>query len=192
MVPDQAEWSRRLTASAARIAHLGRRYLEDRSQSLDWLSRRLTQSSPAATVGRQRDWLINLRLVMVGVVRHDLNNRGRKLDAIRARLMQRSPSVDVQQSINRLAALRQRLHVAANNAVNKPLQRLRLATRGLDSVSPLATLERGYAIITDASSGKIVTRATSIKSGTSITARLAEGSLEATVTTTKDGAANGG
>ena len=48
-------------AAAERIAFLGRRYLEDRFQGVDWLSRRLAQTSPAATVARQSDWLRKLR-----------------------------------------------------------------------------------------------------------------------------------
>ena len=50
VVPDQADWRGRLDALSARIANLGRRYLEDRFQAVDWLSKRLSQASLAATV----------------------------------------------------------------------------------------------------------------------------------------------
>jgi exodeoxyribonuclease VII large subunit len=39
VVPDQAEWLRSLNATAGRIALLGRRYLEENFQTVDWLSR---------------------------------------------------------------------------------------------------------------------------------------------------------
>ena len=90
VVPDQAEWQRQLETKATRIASLGRRYLEDRFQSLDYLSRRLAQSSPATTVARQKDWLRNLQMVLAGVVRHDLTSRARSLEMMRSRLLQLS------------------------------------------------------------------------------------------------------
>jgi exodeoxyribonuclease VII large subunit len=60
--------------------------------------------------------------------------------------------------------------------------RLRLAERALRSVSPLATLTRGYAIVTDADTGHVLMDAASAAPGLTIEARLARGSLRATVT----------
>lgn len=187
VVPDQADWLRRFDALGARIAALARRYLEDRNQSVDWLGRRLLQSSPQATVARQRDWLGNLRQVLIGSIRHDLGNRANRVERLRSRLLQRSPALGVQQSVARLDALAQRMSNAAHKHVDRRRQRLTLAVRGLDAVSPLATLERGYAIVTDADSGAILRDATTVAKGTPIRARLATGSLEATVTDTKKG-----
>jgi exodeoxyribonuclease VII large subunit len=186
VVPDQEEWLRQLAATSSRIAQLGRRYLESRFQTIDWLSRRLTQSSPASTVARQRAWLKNLHQVMLATMRHGLSSRRTILDATRARLLQRSPAVGVQQSIRKMSGLEQRLHNAGRNTVERLQQKLRLAARTLDSVSPLATLERGYSIVTDAKSSRILTDATTVSAGTTIYARLAHGSIEATVTKVKD------
>ena len=182
VVPDQAEWLRQLTTTSSRIGQLARRYLEDRFQEIDWLSKRLTQSSPAATVARQGDWLKNLRQVLTGAIRHDLSMRRRTIDDARARLLQRSPAMGVQQSIRRMSSLEQRLEVAGRNRIDRLQQRLKLAGRTLDSVSPLATLERGYAIVTERESGRLLTAASSVAAGTNIQARLADGALEATVT----------
>lgn len=187
VVPDQTDWLRQLASTSSRIAQLGRRYLEDRFQTIDWLSRRLTQSSPATTVARQSDWLRNLKQVMIATMRHDLSLRSRNLDAARARLLQRSPAVGVQQSIRRMSDLEQRLKAGGTKAVDRLQQELRLAARTLDSVSPLATLERGYAIVTDVATGRILTDASSVKTGTTINARLARGALEATVSKAEDG-----
>ena len=108
------------------------------------------------------------------------------LQATRALLLRQSPALGVQRSMGRVDSLRQRLETAAGGAVTRATQRLGLAARTLDSVSPLATLERGYSIITDASSGRILTNASTVEPGTNISARLATGSLEATVTKAKD------
>ena len=181
VVPDQAEWLRHLDATANRLGTLGRRMLEDRFQSLDWLGKRLVQASPAATVSRQRQWLGNLRQVLIGAIRHDLTSRAMDVQAARGRLLQRSPALGVQRSLSQIAQLRQRLTSAGRKPVERARQRLSLATRGLDSVSPLATLDRGYAIVTDAKTGNILTDATAVPPGTDIHARLATGALAATV-----------
>ena len=131
---------------------------------------------------------MNLRQVMVAAIRHELTHRGRLVEAATARLLQHSPSGVVQRVIGRHDALRQRLIVAGQQQIERRDQRLRLAARALDSVSPLATLDRGYAIVSDASTGRVLTDATGVEPGRTITARLATGKLEATVTrsTTRD------
>jgi exodeoxyribonuclease VII large subunit len=181
VVPDQAEWLRSLSATATRIALLGRRYLEEKFQTVDWLSRRLTQSSPAAIVGRQSDWLRNLQQILIGAIRHDLATRAHNLETMRSRLLQRSPALGVQQSMHRLSALEQRLNGSGISTVDRLNVRLRLVARALDSVSPLATLDRGYAIVSDDETGAILTDAAKVKPGADIRAQLARGTLRATV-----------
>lgn len=136
VVPDRDDWIRSVNSLATRIIRLGRRSLEDLGQSLDWLSRRLVQTSP---------------------------------------------SIALERSATRLAGLQQRLSLAVRASVAGVSHRLQLATRGLHSVSPLATLERGYAIVEDATSGKVLLAASDTAPGTDIRARLADGELIATV-----------
>ncbi len=181
VVPDQAEWLRSLSATAGRIAALGRRFLEEQFQTVDWLSRRLTQASPAATVARQTGWLNNLKQILTGTVRHDLATRARKVEHMRSRLLQQSPAIGVQQSMHQLSSLQQRLNGSATASVEKLNIRLRIATRAMHSVSPLATLERGYAIVSDEETGAILSDAARVKPGSDIRAQLAHGTLKATV-----------
>jgi exodeoxyribonuclease VII large subunit len=53
----------------------------------------------------------------------------------------------------------------------------------LDSLSPLGTLQRGYAIVTD-KEGKVLTDAASVAVGDRVEARLAKGHLDLTVKAT--------
>jgi exodeoxyribonuclease VII large subunit len=61
-------------------------------------------------------------------------------------------------------------------------QRLALAARTLDAVSPLATLERGFAVVSRADSSEVLRDAAHVPAGTEIEARLSKGKLRATVT----------
>ncbi|MBT8077250.1 MAG: exodeoxyribonuclease VII large subunit [Gammaproteobacteria bacterium] len=181
VAPDRAAWLRHLSALLARCVRMGRHYVDDQSQTLDWLQRRLMRASPAATVTRQSAWLRNLGQVLEGVIRHDLTLRQQLLERRHARLLQASPALHIQQSLNRLGVARQKLRACGVAQLAQRKARLELAARTLHSVSPLATLERGYAIVTELPSGKLLTSAADVQPGTSIAARLAQGEIRATV-----------
>jgi exodeoxyribonuclease VII large subunit len=70
---------------------------------------------------------------------------------------------------------------AARNLLLEHKVRLDRIDTALQALSPLAILERGYALVFDAS-GKLVKDAATVKTGDQISARLAKGAVSATVT----------
>lgn len=185
VVPDQSEWQRTIVALAARLAGQMRRHLENDFQALDWLSRRLNQCSPVTRLNQQAVRLTELIRAIAGAMRHDFTRRGRALDRLAGRLQTRSPLARVHQQNNRLRELRGRLERAGVAALEWRRSRLGFAGRALKAVSPLATLERGYAIVTDAETGRVVTDAGQVKTGTIVGARLHRGRLRAKVEQTE-------
>jgi exodeoxyribonuclease VII large subunit len=163
VVPDRLDWLRAVNSLTARVARLGQRALEDKGQTLDWLSRRLLQGSPQSTLRRQEAQLRE--------VRHRL------AAAMRQSALWLRPQ---------LTSLSQRLSSSGRNRIAAAGHRLDLAMRGLHSVSPLATLDRGYAIVERADTGKVVLNAAEVAAGDDIRARLAQGELIATVKSTKN------
>lgn len=158
VVPDQQDWLRRINVLAARLARVGERTVEDRAQQVDWFSSR-----------------------MVTALRQQLLSRRHDVQMLRGELVQLSPAVSVQRSIARLESLRQRLASGIHESVSGLNHRTALLGRALHSVSPLATLDRGYAIVLDAD-GKAMTDAATVRSGDEVRARLAKGELIAKVT----------
>jgi len=57
--------------------------------------------------------------------------------------------------------------------------------RQLNALNPLATLERGYAVVKDAS-GKVITSSKKVKVGDKISTQLHTGTLESEVTSVKN------
>src|SRR6266404_3437881 len=98
------------------------------------------------------------------------------------RLVRRSPEQLVRGFLARHQEAGARLEHAASRCLSRAQHRLALAQRALNAVSPLATLTRGFAIVTRAASGALLTDAAAIASGEEIEARLARGSLRARVT----------
>jgi exodeoxyribonuclease VII large subunit len=80
----------------------------------------------------------------------------------------------------RLERAAKQLPLCMQRRVQRAHDRFGRATRTLHAVSPLATLDRGYAIVLD-EGGRVVSDATSLAAGAAIEARLARGSLRATV-----------
>jgi exodeoxyribonuclease VII large subunit len=70
-----------------------------------------------------------------------------------------------------------RLAAAAEKALERRKTRLAAASRALATVRPLATLERGYAIVTREPDGPLVRRADQVAVGDEVRARLAQGAL---------------
>jgi exodeoxyribonuclease VII large subunit len=97
------------------------------------------------------------------------------------RLKRAHPGARLQQQTQRLDELDMRLRRAWENAFVRAGQRLQLAQRGLDAISPLATLERGYAIVTRAD-GSVLQDAAEVRTGDEIEARLKRGSVRARIT----------
>ncbi len=179
-VPDAQDWLRALAVSSQRLISQMRRSVEDKGQALDWLARRLSAASPSGQLARQRQQLAATVRALEAAARTDLMRRTRRLENLSARLAQRSPAAQLERLAHRHQYLSGRLTRAGQARLAGLGNRLALAVRGLDAVSPLATLERGYAIVADGK-GRVVTDAARLQAGDSVAARLASGRFTATV-----------
>ena len=185
-VPEQLEWQRELARASRRLASLMRRRLDDRAQALDWLSRRLAAMSPSKKLAQQKLQLNAVRRSLGAAARHDLVNRARHAEGLRARLFARSPQHRMRTLQLQNATLNRQLRIAGASAFTRLETRLDYTQRRLHAVGPLATLQRGYAIVTERASGKLLTDAAEVQPGTEVEARLASGRLAAKVTETGD------
>ena len=102
-------------------------------------------------------------------------------EQLMARLQRAHPGNRLQQQVQRLddtgPAAAPRLGIAAAPRLT---QRLQLAQRHLDAISPLATLQRGYAIVTGPD-GQALLDESQVKPGDVIEARMARGRIRAQV-----------
>lgn len=149
----------RLESLGKRLRHPGQR-LQEQAQRLDELELRLRQRiGQLLTQKRQQQAHLDSRRL--------LQSPARRLDLLAQQLQQ--------------AGLRLR------QGMERRLQtdRLRLSTQAnaLHAVSPLATLQRGYAIVSD-SDGRVIRDASSQQPGDRLQARLARGILFCTVDST--------
>jgi exodeoxyribonuclease VII large subunit len=113
-----------------------------------------------------------------------LSRATERYETLAQRLTRAHPGTRLRQQVQRLDELDMRLRRAWEGRFTRSQQRLLLAQRGLDAISPLATLDRGFAIVTRPD-GSVVQDAATLQPGDAIEARLARGVVQAQVTKTR-------
>ena len=172
----RADWLASLKADAFDLRRAMRRTLDAAMQTLDRQAQRL--QSPLERIGHQRLKLLALSTAMAHANRTPLHQARFGLERLAARRASCRPDV---------APLRAQLQTLAQrsaSSISNQAQQRRSALDGikaqLELLNPQRTLERGYAIVTDAK-GAIVRAPAQLKPRQRITLRLAEGSADVTV-----------
>ena len=159
LVPDATDLLRSLRHHRERLRqHLCHR-LRAAAQRADHARARLAQQQP----------------------RTRLRAGGERLGQLRARLQRQHPTLLLERHRNDLRLnLRSLRSGLAHRLEARALQLGELA-RALNAVSPLATLQRGYAILLEAESGRIVRSTTQAMHGSRLTARVHDGEFDVRV-----------
>lgn len=179
LVPDQRELVARVRRARARMAQLQQHALGNAMQRADRLALRLRAHSPQARLQllqrRQQDAGRQLRARMTQV----LERLQARLQRTQARLHAHNPQRDLARLQQRLRALHPQ--AAMQRRLQHDQLRLRSLARSLEAVSPLATVARGYAIVTRPVDGSVVRSAAEVGAGERLRAQLADGSIEVRV-----------
>jgi len=176
LVPDAVAVERHLQQLQQRMSSLQQRQLQALAQRLDHLQARLQAQRPQARLARDHDRLLHLQRSLASVVREQSQQRHHRLERLHARLLAQHPRNRLSLLARRLAEQDQRLRRAISVRLERQQTRLRHAGHALHAVSPLATLERGYAILFD-THGQVLRSASDVAVGTSLRARLVDGEL---------------
>ena len=175
-----AQQMQRLDELDQRLGRALHRAMNDRSERLQRLQRRASLASPAARVGLELERLDGLRQRLMRAARQLQTARAARAREAAGRLWNRNPLARVRALLAFHEALAQRLEAGGLGALGRARERLLPLVRTLNAVSPLATLERGYAIVLDAE-GRVLRDAAAARDGEIIEARLAAGRLRAKV-----------
>jgi len=175
--PEQSEWLAQLHALQLRSNRHLQQQLLDARQRLNWLNQRLQFRHPGQYLRQQAQRLDELEQRSRLVIRSHFNRLQSLLHAATAALKQTAPSVRISRSELQLQALTQRLRTIISIGLQTRQRQLAVACKSLDTISPLATLERGYAIVTRQTDNHVLHSASSVSPGEQVTARLADGQL---------------
>ena len=180
LVPDAAAISRHLAQQRSRLLTLQQRQLQSLSQRTDHLLARLQSQKPQARLARDAERLGHLQRRLGAIWRERVSQRSSRLERLQGRLQGQHPRLHLPLLATRLASSRQRLQHAMGRLLEQRRSRLDNSAHALHAVSPLATLERGYAILRD-SEGKLIRSVLDARPRDRVSARLVDGELKLVV-----------
>jgi exodeoxyribonuclease VII large subunit len=176
LVPDAVAIGRQLRQLRQRLADLQLARLQSHTQRVDLLLARLHNQRPQARLARDRERLLHLQHRLTTTIHAQAQQRRTLLQRTYSRLSALHPRTRLPLLAQRLNEQQQRLRRAIEQRCERDEIRLRHLAHALHAVSPLATLERGYAILFDAT-GQVLRSAQHVAIDTPLRARLADGEL---------------
>ena len=181
VVPDAGVWRAALDKFAARFVRAVTLVRRRDGAAVDNLAKRLQQADPALRMQQAAQRLDELEQRLVGGWRFLAAQARAGLQDLAERLAHCTPELQLERLVQRHALLGVRLERAATQRLQDDANRLALARRGLHAVSPLATLDRGFAIVTREADRKLLRDANEVQPNDVVRARLGRGELRARV-----------
>ncbi|EGR1225696.1 exodeoxyribonuclease VII large subunit [Vibrio parahaemolyticus] len=177
---DNSHKDQSLVAKQHKLASAMRYYLAQQKQQSSQLLHRLERQHPSYQLQRQSQQLDELDMRLRRAIQHFIDTRQQAVERKHHRLQLNSPVKHLAQQKSRLERVEHKLLDAMDRKLLTMRHQLAIAAEKLDTVSPLATLKRGYSI-TQTEQGKVVTSADDVKTGDLLVTRLANGEIHSTV-----------
>jgi len=177
--PDRLDIAANLAGYEQVLKRQIQQQLESLKQQLEWQQSRLRH--PGSRLQEHNQRLDELEIRLTNSWRNRVQKEQLGLELKKARLQQQTPTHLTRQLTQRYQHLYRRLEQQIGKQMSHYRQKLESTMHLLDAVSPLATLDRGYAIVTD-DDGLIISNANETTAGQTIHTRLANGTIASTVT----------
>jgi exodeoxyribonuclease VII large subunit len=171
--PDGSEWLASLSRMHQRLAQMMRTALRHHSLVVQGLEKRLPH--PLRRLQDQYQHLDGLEQRLCLAQEHLVRHKLATVLNLQAQLHRVSPQQKILIFSTRCEALQQQLKTYMQHRLLQAQRSLEQLMRGLDSISPLNTLKRGYAILTK--DGKVVDDVRQVSKGDELTARVANGEI---------------
>ncbi len=179
--PDSGELAERYADLQRQLNHQIERRLDTISLGMENISRRLSQLHPGVQLGQKQQRLDELEL-RIGRALEAMHQQSKhRVANLQARLLGGSPIQHTGILKQKTTQLQRRMQISVANQHKLLKQRLAAAIGNLNTLSPLATLERGYSITTKLPEGSIIQSSADITVGDRIETRLAKGKLSCVV-----------
>ena len=182
-VPHQDEWLNGFYAYERQLSQLLQRQIAQEKQRLAWLGKALQLQHPGQKLQRNAQRLDELEQRINQAMQRKLHDMEQQLAIGKHKLKQQNPATTIAAYQQQLLYLQQRLERAVTVKLATLHSRQAAISQTLHAVSPLATLERGYAIVQRQADGKIIKDAAQVSAGDMLLTRVAQGRVLSEVKT---------
>ncbi len=177
---NQTELLRQIQSSQQRLEMAMDFFIANRTRRFTQLNHRLQQQHPQLRLARQHTVLEKLRQRMRVALDNQLKQATVRQRRVGQRLNQQNPQPRIWRAQTRIQQLEYRLAESLRTQLGVTRERFGKAVTHLEAVSPLSTLARGYSVTT-AADGNVLKQAKHVKTGDTLTTRLADGWIESEV-----------
>lgn len=178
--PDMQIWLNYIGNVQTRLHQGILKHLVAIGSELTHRERHLRRLHPATRLRDQQQRLDDFDLRLRQCIRRQLQRNEQRMYAARQRLVPFHPAQRVKIANENAARLLRQLASNVQTSMRMSRQRLQRKEDLLDSLSPLAVLNRGYALVTD-KDGDVVQDVAAVRIGSKLDIRLARGALETEV-----------
>ena len=176
--PDQRNLKMRLDQSRQRLSLQLQRQLRTKHERLHALRARLRH--PGDQLRQQSQRLDDLEQRMQRAIHQRLHQHRTRLNQLQQRLNNQQPNQQISRYRQQVRQSYQHLQQLMQTRLLQARMELKGQAGRLHAVSPLATLDRGYAIVHD-EHGKVIHDSQQVQAGDRIETRLQHGRLQCTV-----------
>jgi exodeoxyribonuclease VII large subunit len=177
--PDRDAWLAEIAALQEMLIDEMHSFIQQKMQEVDWLSKRLKH--PGQRLRELQTQLSMTQKTLVQAYMHAQLKYVQTVQQLAARLKHHSPQQHIAHLQHEVALLQQQLKNVMQQSQQLFRNRLLQLTTQLDSLSPLKTLNRGYAILYAEPTHQAVDSVAAVKLGDTITAQLVDGTLQCQV-----------
>lgn len=184
-VPNRNDWLATLKILENRLIQQMQRQVKQQQQRLSWFNKALQLQHPGQKLQRNAQRLDELEQRLIQAMKIAVRQDQHRLQLNSQKLAQFQPLTRIAHEQTQLAYIEQRLIRAMQLKLQALKQRQASLGQTLHAVSPLATLDRGYAIAQRHDNQQIVKSVRQISPGDVIDIRLAEGTAISEVKTVR-------
>ncbi len=177
--PDHSVWQHRLEQLKQRLARSALNHIDPKKQQLAWLQQRIRH--PQQKIMEQSQHLDEIEQQLIKQIKQIIKQKQQRVELLAAQVQQNIPSHQLTHYDLHLQQLSRRLHRRCENILHDRKQVLTQHAHHLNTVSPLATLSRGYSVVTHEKSGAVIRSSEQVNRGDKINIRLNQGQIEAIV-----------
>jgi exodeoxyribonuclease VII large subunit len=181
VTPDKNELLATIAQTEKQLLRLLQQKLQQFQQHLAWITQHLQQQHPQHRFTEKAQQLDFFELALVRLQLKLFNHVQAKLDTYRAKLEGLTPYHRIRELKQHCALQQEKLENQSLTVLQQQQQSLTNAAAKLDTLSPLATLKRGFAIATLTKNQTVLRSAQQVKQGDNIRVQLMEGSLECVI-----------
>ena len=168
----------RLEEWKATLGHLVQARLSEKSQSILFASQNL--KSPMTTLKEKSQSLDNVEIRLTNIMQNILSSAKQNFQLTAAQIYQSSALQRFGKYKDRITNTLSSLNLQIKNLIDKKKLMFESINSNLKAISPLAVLDRGYAIVMN-KNGQALKSSSDLRVGETVTTRLADGGFSSNV-----------